>query len=376
MTRGESHTWFRSGTVGWRAVLEPLERAKQGASYDFPRLPDRTGRKGDPWEVAADEVSWRVSLGKSATDLLDAGTCNPTRAAPVLQRRDDWNFGPLSPGWEPGYYGPRRVQESSHVAAAENPFPDTDWAEEAVRETLVSGGANAEVEGILRALYRTADARLRRDAWQLVEEAVRQGADRAQATANAAKWIVDARNQTKLRIRKWDLDILRLMAEQSNVAIYGNPVGPTYQQLHEGWDSPDGRTFPSKTDTQIIDDAARTRSSVNRWVGRLRIAGRACVLIDIGVGVFNVVDATPEERPRVALREIGILAGAAAGGWAGAKGGGTVGAWAGPKGAVAGAVIGGIGGGIAGGIAGAYGGELVAEELFPPEQTEIEGSFQ
>ncbi|MCH8988025.1 MAG: DUF4157 domain-containing protein [Chloroflexi bacterium] len=252
---------------------------------------------------------------------------------------------------------------------------------EAAGDVAVGAGTTLEVEAVLRTLYQRSNAAIVREAEYMLSQAISQGADPATAGQTVAKWVVDARNQAKVKIRKWDLDVLRILAERSNLKKYGDPVGPSYDQLRQG---DPARSIKPRTDAEIIQGAQKTRPSVNKWVGRLRIAGRILIAIDIGIGVWKVATAPEVDRPRVALREISGLVGAAAGGWGGAKLGGMIGggigAWFGGAGAVPGAiigaVIGGIGGAIGGGLAGREAGEFVADQFYPPALTGFEGSFR
>lgn len=239
-------------------------------------------------------------------------------------------------------------------------------------DVTAGGGTVLEVEGALRALYEEADRAIYQTAQRLIAE--------GRPVEEVARWANAARNEAKVRIRRWDLDVLRLLAEQRNLRKYENPIGPSYEKLRTG---DPARGIAPKTDKQIIESAAKANLKVNRWVGRLRIAGRILIAIDIGIASYRVATAGVE-WPRVALQEGLGVAGAAAGGWAGAKLGGAIGAgigaWFGGAGAVPGAaigaIIGGVGGAIGVGWLGRKGGEALADKLFPPQQTAIEGAFQ
>ncbi|HEX5749530.1 MAG TPA: DUF4157 domain-containing protein [Archangium sp.] len=238
-------------------------------------------------------------------------------------------------------------------------------------DVTAGGGTVLEVEGLLRALYDEADQAISQTAQRLIAE--------GRPVEEVARWANAARNEAKVRIRRWDLDVLRLLAEQRNLRKYENPVGPSYEKLRTG----DARGITPKTDKQIIESAARANLKVNKWVGRLRIAGRILIAIDIGIASYRVATAGVE-WPRVALQEGLGVAGAAAGGWAGAKLVGAIGAgigtWFGGAGAIPGAAIGafigGVGGAIGVGWLGRKGGEALVDKLFPPQQTDIEGAFR
>jgi len=48
-----------------------------------------------------------------------------------------------------------------------------------------------------------------------------------------ARWAVSARNAAKSEVRRVDLDLVRMLAEDRNRATYGDPVGPTFEQLRQ-----------------------------------------------------------------------------------------------------------------------------------------------
>lgn len=78
----------------------------------------------------------------------------------------------------------------------------------------------------------------------LAHEADRRAAE---DLPGAARWAVAARNQAKIDARRWDLEVVRLREEDRNRARYGDPVGPTYEQLRA-----------TSTDAEVIASAGRT----------------------------------------------------------------------------------------------------------------------
>lgn len=72
-----------------------------------------------------------------------------------------------------------------------------------------------------------------------------------------AREAVDARNALKVSAREDMPGILRSFAERRNLTKYGNPVGPTYEDLLRG----------GKTPEQIIFGAGRTSQRTNRLLG-------------------------------------------------------------------------------------------------------------
>lgn len=198
-----------------------------------------------------------------------------------------------------------------------------------------------------------------------------------------ANWANLARNQLKDTIRKEGPRIVQRIAEARNIVRYRNPLGPSAEDLRN----------LGRTNQQIIDSSGQVSGNATKWAGRLRIAGRITIAIQIGVAIYNVASAPEVDRPRVLIEEAGGLAGALAGGVAGAALGAKTGAVIGgaitgvptagaaaPAGAGIGATIGGILGGIGGAFAGAWGGRslgsAIAYALYPPEQTKFEGDYQ
>lgn len=286
------------------------------------------GGRNDPAEKEADKVSNQMGIGASAGSIAASGN-----------------------GIHLDEKGPRGGTEK-------------------VQDVTVGVGTILNVEAILRETYQRTDQAIFEEAQYMLQKGV--------PAQEVAKWTVEARNVAKVKIRRWNLDVLRLLAEQRNSKPfgkggYGNKVGPTYEQLKSG--SPNGRVRP-KTDTQIIEGAARSNAKVNRWAGRMKIAGRIMIFIDIGISGYKVYSAPPKDRPKVFFQEAGALAGAAGGGWAGAKAGGAMGAYFGPWGAGIGAVVGGISGAIGGGWAGSKAGTWMVDQLYPTQDTFIDGDFK
>jgi DNA-binding phage protein len=188
-----------------------------------------------------------------------------------------------------------------------------------------------------------------------------------QSEAAVAQWSVAARNELRRAIREQGEPIVDAVAR----AARGARDMPTY----------DGLRASGRTDGQIIASASRSNAGVNRWVGRIRIAGRIMIAIDIGIAVYHVASAPEVDRPRVMASEAGRMGGALAGGWAGgvggAKLGGLIGTFIEPGGGTAigagiGSVLGGIGGAIVGGIAGQAAAEWAIDEFYPPAETRFE----
>lgn len=205
-------------------------------------------------------------------------------------------------------------------------------------------------EAALRELYHQGERAIAAEA-----AAMRSAGQSEQAVA---QWSVEARNNLRRAIREQGEPIVDAVARSSR----GAQDMPSYEQLRRR----------GRTDSQIVESASRSNARADRWVGRLRIAGRVFIAVDIGVASYNVASAPSVDRPRVMAREAGRLGGALAGGWGGAKGGAAAGAWGGPWGAGIGGALGGVGGAIAGGWAGGRAAEWAIEEFYPPADTDFE----
>lgn len=244
-----------------------------------------------------------------------------------------------------------------------------------VRDSLSSASGIAEYEGFLRSLYSQADRAIAAEAQLMLQ----RGGNLTEVT----EWAHRTREITRLRIRQWDLAVLRRLAEARNIARYRRAAGPTLQQLREGWTDSRGRVTPGRSNTAILESAGRSNDAFNRWVGRFRIAGRIFIGIEITLIAYNVAQAPEVDRPLVLLEGAGALTGAITVGWAAAQTCSAIGAAVGVPAAGVGAIpVAGIGAivcGIGGGVVGAFGGRTLgrwtAEQLYPTQQTNFEEIF-
>jgi hypothetical protein len=243
---------------------------------------------------------------------------------------------------------------------------------------LVPSGMKAEDLAALREMYAQGSKAISEEAKLMLSKGV--------PTEEVANWAAAARNNLKAKIRDEGPKIVKVIAEARNMKKYGNPLGLTAEELRA----------QGKTNEQIIQSVGKANLNVSKWAGRLRIAGRIMIAIDIGIAAYRVATAPEVDRPKVLIEETGAIAGAIAGAESGAVGGAEIGAWiggiigggatlpVGGEGAIPGAGLGGAIGGLIGGIGGAIGGALVgrkvgsvvAEQLYPPAQTGFEGDFQ
>ena len=241
-----------------------------------------------------------------------------------------------------------------------------------VRSVIDYGSSVAMHEAYLREIYDQSAKGISKTAQSMVSQGVPQG--------DAAKWALDARNQLKATIRNKGNAILKKVFESRNLAKYGDKLGPSYQQLYNKY-AKQGLT-PEEINSKIIKGSGKANLRVNRWAGRLKIAGRILLFLDIALAGVRVALAPEGERVKVAFKEVARIAGGLAGGALGAKGGAAagaaVGALFGGAGAVPGAIIGGIIGAIGGAFFGGWAAESLVEkiyEMFPPSDCEFEGEY-
>lgn len=123
---------------------------------------------------------------------------------------------------------------------------------------------------------------------------------------------------------------------------------------------------------ELLEKAGSTAASAERWAGRLHIAGKLVVAVDIVGSTIDIIASPPKERPKKIVVEASRIAGGLAGAEGGASLGGRLGARFGPEGAFVGGFIGGVIGGIAGAWAAESIAEFVADEIWPPEDTYAE----
>lgn len=291
------------------------------------------------------------SLHTTRGDLPVSQEARRIRSAPGLQR---WTDDQLA-----GRAGQGEAPPQPQVV-----IPDEDPSFDPA--TLVPAGLALEDAAALREIYANGVKAIKAEADLMLARGV--------SPTEVANWAAESRNNLKAQIRNQGPGIIKVIAEARNMKKYGNPLGLTAEQLRA----------MGKTNEEIIASAGRGNTGITKWAGRMRIAGRIMIAIDIGIAAYNIASAPAVDRPRVLMQEVGGVAGALGGGAAGAKAGawigGGIGAWFGGAGAAPGAAIGAVVGGIGGAIAGAWGGrklgDFVADQFYPPAQTGFEGSYQ
>lgn len=240
------------------------------------------------------------------------------------------------------------------------------------RSVVDYGSAVAMHEAYLREIYDSSAKGITNTAKELVEKGMPQH--------ETAKWAIEARNQLKAKIRADGNPILKKVFEARNLNKYGNKLGPTYEQLFQKY-SKQGLK-PAEINKKIVGSSGRANVKFNRWSGRLRVAGRIMIAIDIVLAGVKVYLAPEGKKVQVALEELARIGGALAMGAVGAKGGAAAGAAIGALfagvGAAPGAIIGGIIGGIGGAVFGGWLAKSIVQqvyEMFPPSDCVFEGDF-
>ncbi|MDN5940292.1 MAG: DUF4157 domain-containing protein [Nitrospira sp.] len=235
------------------------------------------------------------------------------------------------------------------------------------------GSVVAMHEAYLREIYDKSAKGITESAKELVSKGLPQG--------DAAKWANEARNVLKDKIRTDGNPILKKVFESRNLNTYLNKLGPSYEQLFQKY-AKQGLS-PEEINKKIIGSSGKANIKVNRWSGRLKVAGRIMIAIDIALAGVRVYLAPEGEKTKVALEEVARIGGALAFGALGLKGGAAagaaIGALFGGAGAVPGAIIGGILGGIGGAIFGGWLGQTAVEKLYemlPPSDCVFEGDFK
>jgi hypothetical protein len=116
----------------------------------------------------------------------------------------------------------------------------------------------------------------------------------------------------------------------------------------------------------------RAGTALERWSGKLHIAGKLTIAIDVVGSIVDVIASPPAERPKKIVVQTSRIAGGLAGVRGGAVVGERFGRIFGPEGEAAGAFIGGVLGGIGGAWLAEEVSEFIADEIWPPEDTYAE----
>lgn len=168
-----------------------------------------------------------------------------------------------------------------------------------VVEVPVSIAPGMAWDGFWRMIYDKTNEGLQRQAAELLK--------RGAASAEEARQLVNARNTLLLRMR-------------SNLT----PFGELYSEILKPRTSLKSfeEFVASKGSIEaVLKSVGKTRAVVDKIGAVSRVAGPAAIIIDISLTAVVIQQAAPQERGRIAAREIGRMAGSIGGGlggmWAG-----------------------------------------------------------
>jgi hypothetical protein len=157
-------------------------------------------------------------------------------------------------------------------------------------------------DGFWRLIYDRANAGLQRQANLMLEQ--------GRITVAESRALVNGRNELLLRIRS------RL-----------TPFGELYSELLKpGASLRSFEQFVAEKGTieAVLRSVGRTRAVVDKIGVASRVAGPAAIVLEISLTALVIQQARPEDRNRVAAREVGGLVGSVGGGlggmWAGCAG--------------------------------------------------------
>jgi hypothetical protein len=369
---GSTYTAIKSGWCSnsaqrrWQ-IYDADDKLQYESTYVFPsptlKIPKNVVRKGAAGGSTRPWSAW-IKVIRTLNPFGTGDRANFPYDYMTFHVYNTWNDYMADPG---GRLSTLPVKKNTS-----KPQPLDSKAVKGARSVVDYGSSVAMHESYLRAIYETSAQQITATAKEMVTKGAPQG--------DVAKWAVDARNQLKAAIRNQGNPILKRVFEARNLKAYGDKLGPSYQQLFQK-NLAKGMT-PEQANAKIIGSSGKSNLQVNRWAGRIKIAGRLFLALDIALAGVRVYLAPEGQKTKVALEEVARIGGALVLGAAGAKGGaavgGAIGAFFGGAGAVPGAIIGGIIGGIGGAILGGMAGEAVVDKLysmFPPSDCQFQGEY-
>jgi hypothetical protein len=126
----------------------------------------------------------------------------------------------------------------------------------------------------------------------------------------------------------------------------------------------------AKAASEDLVNKFRLGRTLERWHGKLHIAGKLTIALDVVGSIADIIASPPKEWPKKTIIHGSRIAGGLAGGRLGAGAGASFGEdIAGPEGAAIGGLIGGFAGAIEGSIFVEEIAEFVADKVWPPEDT-------
>jgi hypothetical protein len=196
---------------------------------------------------------------------------------PVLHTKEDFSIVEVDPAKLLGVWRPYFT-----------PLVGTSPADAAMPQIVEIGGLDLQAMGnqadFLRQLYRQGDEAILASGKQML------GAGKGEG--EVARWVVDQRNNLKVTIRQKGPDLFRKIAEWRNQAKYGNPIGPSYEQLSKNLA---GKVAAEEIDRAIIGGVTKTSKGFNAAGGNLRMVGVAGEIV--GVALMATQDSPAAATP-------------------------------------------------------------------------------
>jgi hypothetical protein len=169
-------------------------------------------------------------------------------------------------------------------------------AAQAAGDAAFSISPNLTWDAYWRSVYERASAAIQRQATVLIS--------RGNITAQEARYLVESqRNALLLQMRDRLSPFGRLYSE----LLKPSSALPTLEQLVERKGSIEA----------VLQSVGKSRVVVNRFAAVSRVAGPTMIVIQITLTAVVIAEAAPDERSRVASREIGGVVGATSFGTAG-----------------------------------------------------------
>jgi hypothetical protein len=149
--------------------------------------------------------------------------------------------------------------------------------------SMVAGGMQAD---FLREMYRNGNEEILKTARTMMSE--------GKTESEAARWVVEARNNLKLAVRNEGPGLFKKLVEYRNNGKYGNPIGPSYEELRAA----------GKADSAIIAGVRDTSKEFNAVGGKMRLIGTVGEVVGFAL---TATQNSPEELPPSAENREGAV---------------------------------------------------------------------
>jgi hypothetical protein len=146
----------------------------------------------------------------------------------------------------------------------------------------ITAGSVGTQADLLREMYNSGNEEILKTARQMMSE--------GKTESEAARWVVEARNELKLAVRNKGPVLFKKFTEYRNVAKYGNPVGPSYETL----------VAAGKSDAQIMAGVTKTSEGFNAAGGKLRFIGTVGEVVGFA---FMATQNSPADLPPLPTTE-------------------------------------------------------------------------